>query len=145
MLRFALRRESRRWSIELRIHGSAEVAWAVITDTRLWPVWGPSVTGVEVQGLEYRVHQGMQGHVRTLWGGILPFEIHHVVPGRSWSWRVGGIEATGHEIVPARPAECWIVFTVPLWAWAYAPICLWAARRIAALVRQRSSVAALAS
>ncbi len=137
MLRFHLRHKSRLLSVGVRVRSPVEAAWTVFTDIRLWSEWGPSISGVEIEGPDFRVSPGMRGRVRTIFGVTLPFEIDHVEPGRSWGWRVGGVRATGHEVEPEGPEASWITFTMPLWAFAYIPVCLWAARRIAALARRR--------
>lgn len=137
MLRFQWRHRSKLLSVGLQVKGSAEAVWSVLTDTGLWPVWGPSVFGVDIEGPDFRVSPGMCGRVRTIFGVTLSFEIDHVEPERSWGWRVGGVRATGHEVEPEGPEASWIIFTMPLWAFAYIPVCLWAAKRIAALVPRR--------
>lgn len=137
MLRFHLQHKSRLLSVGLRVGSPTQAVWTVLTDTRLWAEWGPSISGVEIEGPDFRVSPGMCGRVRTIFGVTLSFEIVHVEPERSWGWRVGGVRATGHEVEPEGPEASWIIFTMPLWAFAYIPVCLWAARRIAALARRR--------
>lgn len=137
MLRVHIRHKSKLLSVGLRARVPAHAVWTVLTDTRLWPVWGPSVFGVDIEGSDCRIYPGMRGRVRTVFGVALSFEIDHVELERSWGWRVGGVAATGHEVEPEGPEASWIIFTMPLWAFAYAPVCLWAARRIAALARRR--------
>lgn len=136
MLCFHLRRTSRRFAVGLRTNLPAETLWAVLSDTRLWPKWGPSVTRVEVEGTNFFVHEGMRGRVRTVLGRTFPFEIDAVKPGIAWSWRVGGARATGHKVIAHGPDAAWIVFTMPWWALFYAPVCLWAAKRIARLAQE---------
>ncbi|WP_448384328.1 SRPBCC family protein [Desulfosoma sp.] len=134
MLRVQLERTSRRIRIGLRAHCASEAVWAVLSDTRLWPKWGPSITHVAIDGTDVVVHRGMRGRVRTVVGWTLPFAIDDVEPGRSWNWRVAGVIATGHEVIPDGTQGAWIVFTMPVWALCYAPVCLWAARKITLLV-----------
>lgn len=133
MLRFHLKRASRRLHVGLRANCRPEAVWAVLSDTRLWPKWGPSITRVAVEGSGFVVHKGMRGRVCTILGRTLPFEIDDVEPGRSWSWRVAGVKATGHEVLPDGAHGAWVVFTLPVWAFLYAPVCLWAARKITLL------------
>ena len=134
--RYLFRAEHGRLGIALRVHQPVERVWAVFADTRLWPIWGPSVRSVTVIGSNDFIYKGMRGSVRTILGLSLPFEIDHVDPGRSWSWRVGGVKATGHEVLPEGPHASWIVFTVPLWGFFYLPVCLVAARRMSSLLRR---------
>lgn len=136
MLRFHLDRTSRRVRVALRANCAPDAVWAILSDTRLWPKWGPSLTGVDIDGPDSVVHKGMRGRVRTVLGPRLPFELEDVEPPRSWSWRVWGVKATGHEVIADGDGGAWIVFTFPWWAFLYAPVCLWAARRIAALARK---------
>ncbi len=136
VLRFHLRRASGYLGVELRTNIPAEPLWAVLGDTRLWPKWGPSVTRVEVEGANFFVHEGMRGRVGTVLGPTFPFEIDAVKPGIAWGWRLGGVRATGHEVIADGPNAAWIIFTMPWWALFYAPVCLWAAKRIARLARE---------
>jgi len=135
VLRFHVEWASRRLRVGLRANCRPEAVWAVLSDTRLWPTWGPSITRVAVEGTDVVVHKGMRGRVCTVFGWTLPFEIDHVEPGKSWTWRVAGVKATGHEVLPDGAQGAWIVFTMPVWALFYAAVCLWAARKIALLAR----------
>ncbi|MEJ5366015.1 MAG: SRPBCC family protein [Desulfosoma sp.] len=138
MLRFHLERASRRFRVGLRANCAPDAVWAVLSDTRLWPRWGPSITKVEVDGTDSVVHEGMRGRVRTVFGRMFPFVLEDVDPPRSWGWRVAGVKATGHEVIAEGDGGAWIVFSMPWWAFFYAPVCLWAARRISALARTMS-------
>lgn len=131
-----LRIIDRRLWIGLWVDRPAELVWSVFTDTRLWPRWGPSITGVLVDGPNIVVHKGMRGRVRTVLGFSAPFEIDRVEAGKFWSWRIGPWTATGHEVHDDGPRASWIVFTVPLWGFFYVPVCLMAAWRISILVRR---------
>lgn len=132
--------ELRRWrlAVKLWVNQPAHRLWAIFTDVRLWPMWGPSIRGVSIFGSGYGVYEGLQGRAKTILGFSVPFVIDHVDPGRSWTWRVAGFSATGHEVQSAGLHASWLVFTVPLWAFFYVPVCLIAARRIA-LIAHRGS------
>lgn len=130
--------------VSRRIAASAEDVWALLTDTRQWPAWGPSITGVEPApaGLPAGPESGpadsrgsgglaagSSGRVRTVLGVALPYTVTAFEPGRYWSWSVAGIPATGHRVVP-QGGGCVVTFTVPWWAPAYLPVCALALRRI---------------
>lgn len=102
--------------------------WEQFASTRNWPAWGPSVRAVDPA--DDVVRPGLRGHVTTAVGVRLPFEVTEVVPGRSWSWRVAGVPATGHsvEVVAGRTVA---TITIPAWAPFYAPVCRTGLRRIA--------------
>lgn len=104
-----------------------EVVWSLIAGTRHWPAWGPSVRAVEPA--DAPVTPGAVGRVRTAAGPWLGYRITTVEPGRSWSWTVGGVVATGHRVEP-HPAGCRVTFSVPWWATPYLAVCAVALRRI---------------
>ena len=132
------------FSVSRRIAASAEDVWSLLTDTRQWPAWGPSITGVEPApagipgGPEARraagpasggLAFGSSGRVRTVLGVALPYTVTAFQPGRYWSWSVAGIPATGHRVIP-QDSSCLVTFTVPWWAPAYLLVCALALRRI---------------
>lgn len=101
--------------------------WERLARTRHWPDWGPTVVAVDPADAE--VVPGLRGSVTTPVGLRLPFAVTEVVPGRSWSWEVAGVEATGHHVDPT-PTGCRATITIPTWAPFYAPVCAWALRRL---------------
>ena len=111
---------------------SPAAAWGVLTDTRSWPAWGPSVAEVRTEP-PVLAAVGQRGQLRGPVGPWVPFEITGFDPGSRWTWRVAGIAATGHRVEP-RPDGCRVVFEVPRLAAPYAAVCRVALRRIAALV-----------
>ena len=103
-----------------------------------WPVWGPSITGVEPAAARPGPAAGpgsgglafcSRGKVRTVLGAALPYTVTAFEAGRYWSWSVAGIPATGHRVIP-QDGGCLVTFTVPWWAPAYLPVCALALRRI---------------
>ena len=111
------------------IAAPARVVWSILTDTTMWPEWGPSVRAVDAPSRF--VGLGMHGRVRTAVGLWVPFSISELDLGRRWAWRVAGLPATGHRVEALTPGTCRAVFEVPLWAAPYAVVCNVALRRIA--------------
>lgn len=110
------------------IHVPATTAWRLLTDTRAWPQWGPSVRAVDspVRFIE----AGTRGQVQTALGAWLPFQVTEWEPDESWAWSVAGIPATGHRVRPIGATTCTVAFTVPTWAPFYLPVCHVALRRL---------------
>ena len=134
----------RRWSVSRPIAAPAPLVWRLLTDIRFWPLWGPSITGAELEGsgpagADHVLRAGSRGRVRTLAGVSLPFAVTSFEEGsaqdgsledsRAWSWAVAGVAATGHAVV-AVPGGCRVTFTVPWWAPPYLLVCAVALRRI---------------
>ncbi len=115
------------------VEGPADQVWKTLTDTRLWPLWGPSVAAVDCPSIYIR--EGTRGTVHTVWGLRLPFEVTDYVEGTSWSWKVRGVRATGHRVFPLDGKRSLVWFLVPWWAFPYGFVCLLAVRRLAALHR----------
>lgn len=119
---------SRRRSTSRLIERPADLVWELLATYRHWPHWGPSVRDVEVEG--DHVVAGATGMVITFVGLKLPFEITETQPGRYWGWRVGGISATGHLVIPITNSRCLVEFDVPVVFSPYLVILKWALRRI---------------
>jgi hypothetical protein len=109
----------------------ASAAWKLLTDTRAWPRWGPTITAVDT--VPPVIEAGSRGRLRTPVGLWLPFAITAFEPGARWSWRVAGVPATGHR-VEATPGGCRIVFEVPIVTAPYAAVCRVALRRLGELL-----------
>jgi hypothetical protein len=110
------------------IEAPVGVAWRILTDTREWPIWGPSVRAVEAPA--DLIGPGMHGRLLTPVGLWLPFEITRWEPEHVWAWRVAGVEATGHRVDPLGPGRCRVTFEIPRWAPFYRLVCDAALRRI---------------
>jgi hypothetical protein len=110
------------------MNASASEAWRLLVDTRRWPEWGPSIRAVECP--TRFIGPGSRGRVRTAIGLWFWFEVVEFEEGRRWSWRVGGVPATGHRVEPLGARRCRVVFEVPAPAWPYAVVCRRALRRI---------------
>ena len=116
-----------RTSIE--VDAPVEAAWGLLTDTRAWVRWGPSVRAVDCA--RAHIAPGTRGRVQTAPGVWLPFEVTRLT-ARDWSWRVGGVPATSHRVIPLPEKRCRIEIGVPRWAAPYLIVCRAALRRIAA-------------
>jgi len=121
-------------AVHRSIQADAALVWDILTDTRRWPEWGPSVMAVDHEGAH--IHASSAGRVQIPLGIWLPFRVTRFQPGRSWSWRVSGIPATGHRVEPGNPGECDLSFEVPVLAAPYLAVCREAARRIARIAEQ---------
>lgn len=106
----------RRLWVDQTIDAPAERVWDLLTNTAAWPEWGPTVRSATLDGEE--LEAGATGTVRTSVGFELPFEITEFETGRRWSWKVGGVPATSHEVEPLSPERCRAGFGI--W-WAGAP------------------------
>ena len=106
-------------------------AFELLVRTRSWPRWGPSVAAVEPA--DARIGLGTSGRVRTAVGVWLPFEVTAFDEGRSWSWRVAGVPATGHRVELAD-GGCRLCLDVPIVAAPYLAVCHLALRRLARLL-----------
>ena len=122
--------------VSVHLGVSREKAWEIVTDTYLWPRWGPSLIAVEcadrfIQGSSY-------GRVKTIFGLWLPFTITEFKQFSFWSWRIGRITATGHRIRAEGDGRCELIFSMPWWASPYLVVCALALRRIERIATQCS-------
>jgi hypothetical protein len=112
----------------VEINAPAAAAWVVITDTRLWSEWRPTIVRVEAD--ERFIRLGSRGWISTIAGLRLPYVISEYDPGHRWRWKLGGIPAVGHRVESVDPMRCRVMFEVPILAAAYLPVCRVAAVRI---------------
>lgn len=124
-------------TVELAIAAPPAAVWEVLVDLQAWPEWGPTVSGAELDG-PGPLELGSRGRVWTPVGVPLPFEIDEFTDGRVWAWRVAGVSATRHEVIPAHDG-CVLSFGVPLWAPGYLAIMAVALPRIARLAAARGT------
>jgi hypothetical protein len=106
--------------------------WDLLTDTTIWPQWGPSVK--EVKSDSRFIKKGTEGRIKTAAGIWLPFIITVYEEGHFWSWKVAGISATGHRIETREDGLCTLTFEVPFFAAPYTYLCKVALDRIARLL-----------
>ncbi len=107
---------------------SPAVLWDLITDTTLWPSWGPTVKAV--RSPERYICKGSKGRVLTAVGLWLPFVVTEYERHRFWSWKVASIKATGHRVQPTDMGGGYLWFEVPIIAAPYLVICQMALNRI---------------
>ena len=82
------------------------------------------------------IKKGSHGRVKTALHFWVPFQITDLDSGKYWSWRVFGINATGHRVEPLDESSCRLVFQVPLWAAPYLVVCKIAVDRIVQLLNK---------
>jgi hypothetical protein len=113
------------------ISASPQQVWNILIDTHQWPVWGPSVRAVKSP--RQSIEAGLKGHIQTVLGFWVPFEITDFEPLHFWSWKVAGIAATGHRLTKIDENHCELIFEMPAVALPYALVCRLAAKRIGRL------------
>ncbi len=123
-------------SVDRRIPVPPEVVWRLLVDVAEWPRWGPSVRRAVLDDGAAQISAGARGTVRTAVGFPVRFVITEFEPGRRWAWKVGGVTATGHEVL-AAPGGCRVRFDVPWWAPAYLAVCAAALAAIERLARDQ--------
>lgn len=121
-----------RLETSCKIEASAERVWQIITDTTLWPVWGPSV--IDVSCSERYISANSSGHVKTALGFWLPFKVTQYTHAVYWGWCIGSVPATGHRIDPVNGHCCRLVFDMAWYAFPYVTVCFFALRKIRQLI-----------
>jgi hypothetical protein len=120
-------------SVSRHYHASPQAAWQLLTDTTLWPLWGPTVRGVRCS--ERFILKGSEGKVRSLFGWWIPFVITEYDDLYFWGWKVAGIRATGHRLIALGENSCRVVFELPYWWLPYSIVCSRAAANMAELLK----------
>jgi hypothetical protein len=129
----------KRLEAAVTIRAPVASVWQIITDTHLWPVWGPSVKAVRCR--DRFITAGSTGFVQTFFGLRFFFEITDFIDETYWSWRVHGINATGHRVEKMSPDKCRLVFDMPVLMAPYWFVCVIALRRIRDLAENHTGVA----
>ena len=128
------------WWRSVEVAAPVDAVWAVLTDTRTWPQWGPTVSDVRLDHPLTRIHADTTGAVLTPLGWWAPFVVTDWVvtaDHRAWSWRVAGVPATSHEVEALDSDRCRLRFGAPLWAPAYLPVLEVGLRRLRAIAVER--------
>jgi uncharacterized protein YndB with AHSA1/START domain len=110
------------------VGASPNRVWELLTDTFTWEDWGPSI--VAVRSSDRYIRKGSHGRVRTSLRFWVNFEVTELDPAKHWSWRIFGVNATGHRIERLNEESCRLIFQVPLWAAPYLIVCKIAIDRI---------------
>lgn len=118
----------------INIQAPAHDVWRIITDTEIWPEWGPSVRNVRCS--DRFINSGSRGYVQTAFGFWVPFEISGYIYNERWTWRIYHMQATGHRIKRISNDQCRLIFDMPLFMAPYWFICAFAVRRIRHLAEQ---------
>ena len=108
---------------------SSSIVWEIITDTKQWPHWGPTVKNVQLSERHIRI--GSRGRVLTSLGVWLPFVIDEYEQARFWSWKVANIKATGHRVQVTETGDTQLWFDMPIIAAPYVVVCQMALGRSA--------------
>ena len=119
---------------EIECDAPPDRLWSLVARPDRWHEWSPHVRGAEGLGSP-EVEPGSKGSVILRGGLRLPAEVTDVVPGRSWTWKVGGI-VVHHIVTPTATGSTLAMPVEPAgrpWAPAaalYAPVVGAIARRI---------------
>lgn len=127
-----VKRHSLFISVQRELRASAESAWDMLTDTTMWQLWGPTVRSVTCS--DRYIHRGSTGKVCTPIGLWVPFLITEYEHKNYWTWKVAGIQATGHRLIQFNTNSCFIAFELPLLWMPYAIVCRIALKRMARLL-----------
>jgi polyketide cyclase/dehydrase/lipid transport protein len=119
----------------VNIRAPAGDVWRIITDTEIWPEWGPSVRNVRSR--DRFIQYGSTGYVQTAFGLWVPFEISDYIVEKKWSWRIYRMKTTGHRIKRIAHDKCRLIFDMPLFMAPYWFICAIAVRKIRHLAENR--------
>ncbi len=129
--------DKKRISICKEIDASPIIVWDILTDTRLWSTWGPSLLAVDCS--ERHIKHGSSGRIKTILFFWLPFSIIEFRPMDYWNWRVGPLRATGHKLIQTGDKSCSLCFEMSRWAVFYLPVCWLALLKIAKIAALKSN------
>ncbi len=113
----------------------------MLTDTRKWRKWGPTV--IDADCADRYIRKGALGRVQILSRQWLRFVITKYEHGHYWSWTVASVTATGHRVDHIDEGRCKISFELPiLWA-PYIIVCWVALKRIAGMLETSKPMGSL--
>ena len=112
-----------RWRFRVRrtISEPSHKVWEILTNTKYWPVWGPSIQSVTPN--DTKIIQGTKGSVTTVFGFRVNFVITKFEEQNIWNWDTCGLPVTGHTVraINARSTE--VTFDLPVLIAPYALVC----------------------
>ncbi|MGD8529839.1 MAG: SRPBCC family protein [Syntrophobacterales bacterium] len=116
------------------VSASPDTVWELLTDTFTWKDWGPSI--LAVRSSDRYIIKGSHGRIKTALRFWVPFEVTDLDSGKHWSWRIFGVNATGHRIEQLNGERCRLIFQVPFWAAPYLIVCKIALDRIVRMLNR---------
>jgi hypothetical protein len=130
---------NKRISVCKVMSAPAEIVWEILTDTHLWPAWGPSLITVDCD--DRYIKPGSSGRVKTVLRFWLPFTVTTCRQMDFWTWNIGPVQATGHRIIRNNETSCTLCFDMQWWAFAYIAVCWLALIRIDKIASAKSNSA----
>jgi len=128
---------NKRISVCKVISASPEAVWDILTDTRLWPAWGPSLLNVDCNDRYIKLDS--KGRVKTLFLFWLPFTVTKFRHMHFWTWNIGPVKATGHTLTRKNEMFCELCFDMAWWAAIYISVCWLALVKIDKIATQKNS------
>ena len=117
-----------RFSVRRTISEPKQEVWELLTNTKYWPIWGPSIQSVNPS--HTRISLGTKGSVKTILGFNVNFVITKFEDHDVWNWDTSGLSITGHTIRPINPQCTEVIFDLPVLLAPYALFCWIALRKI---------------
>ena len=119
-----------RWRFRVRrtISEPSHKVWEILTNTKYWPIWGPSIQSVAPS--DTKIILGTQGSVKTILGFHVTFVITKFKEQNVWDWDTCGLPVTGHTIRPINSQCTEVIFDLPVLLAPYALFCWIALRKI---------------
>jgi hypothetical protein len=118
--------------VKREFRASPESARDLLTDTTKWRLWGPTVRSVTCS--DRYIRKGSSGKVRTPIGLWFAFSITEYGHENYWTWKVAGIQATGHGLIQLNTDFSIVAFELPLSWMPYVIVCWIALKRMARIL-----------
>jgi uncharacterized protein YndB with AHSA1/START domain len=119
-----------RWRFRVRrtISEPQRKVWELLTNTKYWPMWGPSIQSVAPR--DTKIILGTKGSVKTVFGFHVSFVITKFEEQNVWDWDTCGLPVTGHTIRSISPHSTEVIFDLPVLLAPYALFCWMALHKI---------------
>lgn len=121
-----------------------QTAWALVSRPARWKEWAPHIRGAWGLG-DPEVQRGYTGAARLLGVVPVPARVVDKTPGRSWTWRVGGLVDMDHRVEPRGDGTCVVAVTLEAPAAVEAALRLSYGPIVGLLVKRLAKVASQAS